>query len=66
MLSYLYTLGTAATPTMPDWSTLVTNSTFEPLVNGIIALVPVMLGVSISFIAIKKGLIWIKGAIKRA
>lgn len=65
-MDYLFTLATTTGPTMPDWSTLVTSSTFEPLVNGIIALIPVMLGVSISFIAIKKGLTWIKGSIKRA
>lgn len=59
-------LATTSEPLMPTWSTLVTNSTFEPLVSGIISLIPVMLGVSISFIAIKKGLTWIKGSIKRA
>lgn len=66
MGSLILALGEVATPTMPDWSTLVTNATFQPLVNGIIGLIPVMLGVSISFIAIKKGLIWVKGAIKKA
>lgn len=49
-----------------DWSTVVTASSFTPLVEGMQALVPIMLSLVISLAILRKGVDFIKGMIYSA
>lgn len=49
-----------------DWTTIVSTANFEPLVEGILSLVPVVVGVSIPLICIRKGWDFLKGNIYSA
>ena len=49
-----------------NWSTAITLSDFQPLVDGIIALLPTVIGVCIPLIVIRKGWDFLKGNIYSA
>ena len=49
-----------------DWSTIITSSTFQPLVDGIASLVPIAVGVAIPLMVINKGWNWIRGVVYSA
>lgn len=49
-----------------DWSTIVNASTFQPLVNGIISMVPVVIAVTVPLLVIRKGWDFLKGNIYSA
>lgn len=59
-------LGALATTTAFDWSTVVTSSTFQPLIDGIVSLVPVVIAVIIPLLVIRKGMDFIKGNVYSA
>lgn len=49
-----------------DWSTVITSTTFQPLVDGIASLVPIAIGVAIPLMVINKGWNWIRGVVYSA
>jgi len=55
-----------ATSNAFDWSTVVTSSTFQPLIDGITSLVPVVIAVLIPLLVIRKGMDFIKGNVYSA
>lgn len=67
ILSGLVATGGTTAPTF-SWSTLVQNGTldFQPLVDGIAALVPIAIGVAIPLMVINKGWNWIRGVVYSA
>ena len=49
-----------------DWSTVITSSTFAPLVTGLEGLVPVVMGLIVSLAVLRKGIDFVKGMIYSA
>lgn len=49
-----------------DWSTVVTASTFQPLVDGLVSLVPIIIAILVPLLCIRKGLDFIKGNVYSA
>lgn len=49
-----------------DWSTLVNESMFSPLVTGITTILPVVIAVTIPLLVIRKGWSFLKGNIYSA
>lgn len=49
-----------------DWTTVITATDLEPVVNGLKTLVPLVVGVMIPILCINKGLGWIRGWIYSA
>lgn len=49
-----------------DWSTAISLSDFQPLVTGIVNLLPTVIGVCIPLIVIRKGWDFLKGNIYSA
>lgn len=59
----------AATPsTLPamDWSNVDIIGLFTPVISSIQGMVVPLLTISFAILAIKKGIAWIKGGVKRA
>lgn len=59
-------LGALATTASFDWSTVVTSATFQPLIDGIVSLVPIVIAVIVPLIVIRKGMDFIKGNVYSA
>lgn len=53
----------AVVPSVIQWSNIVTDATFQPLINGIMGLVPTILGFTLTLAGIRLGLRWVNGAV---
>ena len=49
-----------------NWGTYISASSFQPLVDGLISLVPIVIAVCIPLIVIRKGMDFLKGNIYSA
>lgn len=49
-----------------DWSTIITNTTFSPILTSIETVMPFVIAFSVSLIGIRKVWGFVKGSIKRA
>ena len=49
-----------------DWSTVITSTTFAPLIDGMTALVPTVMGLVVALAVIRKGIDFVKGMIYSA
>lgn len=49
-----------------DWGNVVSSSTFQPLIDGIVDLVPIIIPVVVSLLVIRKGMDFLKGNIYSA
>lgn len=65
MGALLLNLATTTTPSF-DWSSVVTSATFQPLIDGITSLVPIIIATVIPLIVIRKGWDFLKGNIYSA
>ena len=59
-------LATASTLTGIDWGTVITASSFQPLIDGILDILPVCIAVVIPMLVIRKGWDFLKGNIYSA
>lgn len=64
LFTMLATAGSGATGI--DWSTVVSASTFQPLIDGIISIVPVVIAVCVPLLVIRKGWSFLIGNIYSA
>lgn len=58
-------LATSSAPSF-NWASVVTSSTFQPLIDGITSLVPIIIATVIPLIVIRKGWDFLKGNIYSA
>lgn len=59
----MFLTSTAVVPTVIQWSSIVDESTFAPIITSITNLVPTLLAFSLTISAIRLGLRWINGAV---
>lgn len=50
-------------PQVIQWGNIITSDTFQPLITGIMNLVPTILGFSLTLAGIRLGLRWVNGAV---
>lgn len=64
----LFTFLATTTSTLPsmDWSNVDIIGLFSPVISSIQGMVVPLLTISFAVLAIKKGIAWIKGGVKRA
>lgn len=58
--------GAEATVPTVDWSTIITNSNVGGVLNGVVSSLPTLLPIAVGFIAIRKGISFVLGMLRRA
>lgn len=58
--------GAEATVPTVDWSTIITNSNVGGVLNGVVTSLPTLLPIAVGFIAIRKGISFVLGMLRRA
>lgn len=67
VLSTLFNVASQTSSTLTvDWSSVDVISLFQPVLTGIMGLIPAILTVTFTMLGVKKGIAWIKGGVKKA